>query len=140
MIFKATTPYGRRSQNMTSNTEPTSENIPTYEQVCDAMEDYVNDQSHPGELRRQVFGWMSEYSERNHHRMTTIIRNLLPQEDEYETAANAAAIYKIGFDIDKEGGFTAQRACFYIAMNFIDAKDKRMMNIERNWKGAGQWK
>jgi len=80
---------------MTSNTEPTSENIPTYEQVCDAMEDYVNDQSHPGELRRQVFVWMSEYSERNHHRMTTIISKLLPQEDEYETAANAAAIYKL---------------------------------------------
>jgi len=124
---------------MTSNTEP-SESIPTYEQVCDAMEDYVNDQSHPGELRRQVFVWMSEYSERNHHRMTTIISKLLPQEDEYETAANAAAIYKIGFDIDKEGGFTAQEACFYIAANFIDAKDKRIKNIERNWKGAGQWR
>ena len=72
--------------------------------------------------------------------MTTIISTLLPQEDEYETAANAAAMYKIGCDIDKEGGFTAQRACFYIAMNFIDTKDKRIKNIERNWKGAGQWR
>lgn len=124
---------------MTSNTEP-SESIPTYEAVCGAMEKYVSDRSQPGEMRNQVFGWMSEYSERNHRRMTTIISKLLPQENEYETAANAAAIYKIGFDIDKEGGFTAQRACFYIAMNFIDAKDKRIKNIERNWKGAGQWR
>ena len=71
---------------------------------------------------------------------TLLPRLSLPQEDEYEAAANAAAIYKIGCDIDKEGGFTAQEACFYIAANFIDAKDKRIKNIERNWKGAGQWR
>ena len=56
---------------------------PTYKQVCDAMERFVLDKSKPGEFRGRVFGWMSEYSERNHARMFEVVTKLKQIELEY---------------------------------------------------------
>ena len=92
--------------------------------------------SKPEVLRQHVFMWMAEYSERNHIRMARIISKL-KQEDECDD--NVAYINKIGCDIDKEGGFTAQRACFYIVVNFIDENDERLKMIKYYWHGAGKW-
>ena len=118
--------------------------LPTYKQVCDAMERFVLDKSKPQEFRGRVFGWMSEYSERNHARMFEVVTKLKQIELEFHhpdfdvPASIKEIIFNIGCDIDKEeGGFTAQQACFYtaltLALNFIDSNDKGLKAIEYCW-------
>ena len=120
--------------------------LPSYKQVCDAMERFVLDKSKPQEFRGRVFGWMSEYSERNHARMFEVVTILKQIELEYHhpdfdvPESIKEIIFNIGCDIDKEGGLTAQQACFYTALNFIDSNDKRLKAIEYCWNMAGKWR
>jgi hypothetical protein len=117
--------------------------LPTYQQVITRIEIYLK---YPSQMSGNVFGWMSEYSERNHARMIVIVSKLLkikedfyhedfdvPEEDKKE-------IFKIGCDIDKDGGFQAQQACFYIVRNFIEPDNNRTKAIEVCWNRAGSWR
>ena len=117
----------------------------TYNEICTEMENYTTSQEYPQETRRSVFMWMAEYSERNHNRMVDITNMLKKIEEDYYdedfdiNQDDKEKIFNIGCEIDKEGGFRAQQACFYIATNFIDCNDNRLKAIELCWDKAGEW-
>ena len=118
--------------------------LPTYEKVIEDMENFIKDLSK--EIAVDVFGWLSEYSRRNHDRMVVIASKLCAiEEDYYHEDFNVPEetkkeIFNIGCDIDREGGFQTQQACFYIAVNFIAPTNKRIKAIETCWSGAGSWR
>ena len=100
-----------------TTTSHNTNSLPTYRQVCDAMEKYVGDHSNPQGKRQCVFQLISEYGERNHYRMVDVVGKLkrIANDSDFHVPKNDKAdIFKIGCDIDNEGGFVAQQACFYI--------------------------
>jgi hypothetical protein len=115
----------------------------SYKEVCARMERYAEDSSRPSAFRGQVIRWLSEYSETNHARMMTVVDVLKRmQGDRYDLLSpdDKALVYQIGCDIGSGGGFVAQQACFYIAVNFLDPPDKRLVCLKYLWNGAGDWK
>lgn len=121
-------------------------NLPTYSEIVDIMERFIMDKSNSQDIRCSVFKWMSEYSQLNHSRMVVIVNKLISikedyYDEEFDIPDNVKnKIYKIGCDIDKQGGLDAQQACFYIARNFIKPNNNRLKAIELCWDGAGEWK
>lgn len=106
------------------------------------MEEYIaNDILYPPEFRQRVFAWAAEYSQLNHARMISIVSLCLKKEI---SKKDQDTIFKIGCDIHKQGGFTAQQACYYIAKNFISRHDPAVIleiqSIQCLWDGAGDWK
>jgi len=120
--------------------------LPTYTQICDAMETYMNDTTHPELMRMNVLDWSTEYSERNHTRMVTIVSRLINIEPDYcdedfeVPEKDEQCIFKIGCDIHNEGGLTAQQGGYYIAINFVAPKNMRTRAISSCWHNAGDWK
>ena len=104
------------------------------------MEKFITS-DYPAELRSNVFAWASEYSKLNHARMISIVSLL---QKEQLTKEDEKKIFQIGCDIHKQGGKTAQQACYYVARNFISRRDP-VLTLEINnilclWDGAGDWK
>jgi len=124
----------------------TTTDFPTYEKVMERMDNFVRDFSRPSEFRGAVFNWMSEYSLRNHARMVVIASKLCAIKEDYYhedfdvPEETKKEIFNMGCEIDREGGKTAQQACFYIAINFIEPTNKRIKAIECCWHGAGSWR
>lgn len=120
--------------------------LPTYEKVIENMENFIKDLSKDRMTAGAVFGWLSEYSRRNHARMVVIASKLCAiKEDYYHEDFDVPEeikkeIFDFGCDIDREGGFQAQQACFYVAVNFIAPTNKRLKAIEICWGGAGSWR
>ncbi len=106
------------------------------------MERYAEDISRPAGFRGKVIQWLSEYSETNHVRMLRVVDVMKRiRGDRYDllSVSDKAEVFRIGSDIGIGGGFEAQQACFYVAVNFLDPSDKRMVCIEYLWNGAGDW-
>jgi len=119
--------------------------LPTHLEIINAMEEYVLDKKKPMSSRGCVFNWMSEYSQENHIRMVVIVNKLLKINPDYYDEdfdipkEDIKEIFKLGCDIHNSGGFTAQQACYYIAVNFI-SKHNNVKAIEYCWNNAGDWK
>jgi hypothetical protein len=107
------------------------------------MMEYIQDIKRPAELRGCVFSWMAEYSETNHIRMSRVVELLNKYEDKEDFRLSDILkeerdeIFKIGCQIGKEGGLTAQIACFYISTNFM--KNDNPVLIKYLWNNAGEW-
>lgn len=120
--------------------------LPTYEKVIEDMENFIKDLSKDRMIAVDVFGWLSEYSRRNHARMVVIASKLCAIEEDYYhedfdvPEKTKKEIFNIGCDIDREGGLETQQACFYIAVNFISPTNNRIKAIEICWSGAGSWR
>jgi hypothetical protein len=118
--------------------------IPTYEKVIKDMEEFVAN-NEGSFLGSSIFIWLSEYSERNHARMTDVVSLLCSIEEDYYDEDFAVPkedrqkIFDIGCDIDREGGFAAQQACYYIARNFLAKDFSQVKALELCWSGAGSW-
>ena len=121
----------------------------TYEEVESGMTGYVEELRHPEEIRHEVWKWILEYSEENHKRMVNIAELVKKIEVSYDHEdfdvpdEDKAVIHKIGCDIDEEGGFEAQEACFHVATNFLtdDAElKKKLKAIQVCWNKAGEWR
>jgi len=120
--------------------------LPTYKETISKMAEYVTDTSKPERIRRAVFEWEAEYSERNHNRMMIVVSKLFAikanyHEEEFDVPEeDKKIIFDIGCDIHKEGGKTAQQACFYTVINFVEPDNKRTKAIEVLWNRAGEWR
>lgn len=121
---------------MNSNT---TREIPSFEEVNTIMENF----HHPDpEIRYSVFCWYSEFSINNYIRMKTCMLELYKIPAEQDIPSDSLLLLKdIGNQIWKEGGLTAQQACFYIMVNFMDIhRDGRLKRLQIAWNGCGEWR
>jgi hypothetical protein len=119
--------------------------LPTYLELHRKLEEYIRDPSKPNDMRFTVFQGQAEYNDCTHDLMMIIAGKLTAIKADFHQEEFAVpdddqkVIFDIGCDIHRIGGKTAQEACYYIVLNFVDSGRKTKV-IEQLWNGAGDWR
>ncbi len=101
-----------------------SKPYPDYTTMTHALENdkaYVVNGGHYGLV------WGAEYSAANHERCKRM----------YESLLNKEVCIQMGNAINKDGGFDAMRACYYILLHFTKSPEIKV--IQYYWNGIGDW-